>query len=385
MERAERPGGVTGRLEELDGVRGVAVLLIVLLHYVPALDPAWLPVGIVDLLRPSFLGVDLFFVLSGFLIGGIVYRRVGTRNFARVFYLRRAARILPLYLVLIGTGILGRMLVEGSPGAHWHRLFHDDLPTWSYLTFTQNLLPALLPGTQAGSTWMTVTWSLAVEEHFYLAAPLLALFASRRALTVGAVVLLFASPVLRALALMLDAQAMHLYTMTPFRADALAVGVLLSAHAQGELALPVRALGFLRERLGWILLATWTWLAIDNPMRNDASVLTHCLSYSVLALLLGAVIDSAQDPGSPWQRVLRARPLRIAGIWAYGIYLTHVPMLWLVHGLMLASEPSLDGAQACATTAIAALLTLAFAAASWRWVESPLLRAGQRHAYEPGT
>ena len=136
-------GGANGntRWVELDGLRGLAALLVIYVH----VFHRWIPgePGPVFWFRTfSWLGctgVHLFFVLSGFLIGGILMNARGTKNYFRTFYVRRACRILPLYAVLVvGALAAWAMVPEGARGA----LFSDTVPGWSYLGFAQNFFMA---------------------------------------------------------------------------------------------------------------------------------------------------------------------------------------------------------------------------------------------------
>lgn len=166
------------RIRELDGLRGIAILLVVGFHYFTCQVLPDDPLPFRFLGRAFFQGwngVDLFFVLSGFLIVGILLDARGSRNFFRVFYTRRACRILPLYyLIVILFVLLG---VTGLVKNDW--LFTGGLPLWSYLTLTQNYL---MHAQGFGPNWLGVTWSLAIEEQFYLVIPLLVWLLNRKQL-----------------------------------------------------------------------------------------------------------------------------------------------------------------------------------------------------------
>ena len=148
------------RVPELDGLRGIAIGLVLLHHTlspVPALKPFF------DM---CWSGVDLFFVLSGFLLGGVLLDHKDAPNLLRVFYTRRVCRILPLYFGLIAIYWLA--LQAPMPGfPPWAILFLGQpfVPVWSCLTFTQNFYVATAGG--LGATIISSTWSLAVEEQFY--------------------------------------------------------------------------------------------------------------------------------------------------------------------------------------------------------------------------
>jgi len=167
----EAPLLLAGRIPALDGLRGVAILLVLLWHGLFEMNAnSRVLSGLLALGKLSWSGVDLFFVLSGFLIGGILLDAKDSPHYFTTFYIRRAYRILPLYFAVIGVAYsIGHLSTDfGWLGAD---LATMKIPWASYPTFTQNLWMAYL-GTY-GSFTLAATWSLAVEEQFYLTAPLL--------------------------------------------------------------------------------------------------------------------------------------------------------------------------------------------------------------------
>jgi peptidoglycan/LPS O-acetylase OafA/YrhL len=199
----------------LDGVRGIAILLVILFHY--------------GLLGCGWIGVQLFFVLSGYLITSILLkeRKTSLSNYLKRFYWRRSLRIFPLYYLYLLV-ILGAYLSLKIPPA-----FADQ---WPYLfTYTYNVRH-ILPNYD-GSPLLIHLWSLSVEEQFYLIWPALVfVFAARRfkPLLLGIVVVV---PLLRLLTSLylthLGSTPVYLgtvlYTITPFQIDAFATGALVSA------------------------------------------------------------------------------------------------------------------------------------------------------------
>ncbi len=172
--------GVEGnrfRYPELDGLRGLAILMVIEAHYGivrTLLARYW--GGLSEYLTPILSlgpsGVDLFFVLSGFLIGGILLDNKGASNYFRVFYTRRACRIFPLYFLFV---IL--LLAIPYPSGLVFPADEVLLPSWTYLTFTQNIVMA--KDGIVGAGLLGPTWSLAIEEQFYLVLPLLIWFVPR--------------------------------------------------------------------------------------------------------------------------------------------------------------------------------------------------------------
>lgn len=185
------------RIAQLDGVRGVAIVLVLVWHYIA--DHFTSPGGTISTYWDGALyltssGVELFFVLSGFLIGGILLDHRQTSNYFRVFYLRRACRILPLYFLMLGLFVCCRATrISTWPYFGW--LFGQPFPMLSYATFTQNVLMGLRG--DLGPHWLGVTWSLAIEEQFYLFIPLLIYFLPRRALVLVLTAGILMAPVLR--------------------------------------------------------------------------------------------------------------------------------------------------------------------------------------------
>jgi peptidoglycan/LPS O-acetylase OafA/YrhL len=156
------PRPLTGRIPELDGVRGLAILLVLVFHWA-AFQPAPHSFAYYLMVPRNLMwsGVDLFFVLSGFLIGGGLIDNRASPNYFSTFYRRRIYRIFPFYYLMVGLFLIGSFVL---PAAF---LFTGAIPRWPFLLFVQNIgfaIPLAAP-------WLGVTWSLAVEEQFYLLFP----------------------------------------------------------------------------------------------------------------------------------------------------------------------------------------------------------------------
>jgi peptidoglycan/LPS O-acetylase OafA/YrhL len=154
------------RRPELDGIRGAAILLVLIWHYlvVPSMNSSnhWLRL-IARLGLETWSGVDLFFVLSGFLIGGILIDAKGSGNFFSTFYIRRIFRILPIYIALCASFPLWKLLFERLG------ICLSTMPWYVYAAFAENFW--LMH--HDWNVWLSQAWSLAVEEQFYLTLPLL--------------------------------------------------------------------------------------------------------------------------------------------------------------------------------------------------------------------
>src|SRR5215471_18229127 len=188
------------RVPELDGLRGLAILLVLVYHFIG--QEGVLPHGSLGdclqrLVIMGWSGVDLFFVLSGFLIGGILMDARGSASYYRTFYARRFFRIIPIYYAWITAYIL----LVGLAGAKVQALSNSgvapplNLSVYSYYLFLQNLHIVSLAG--LAGAWFGHLWSLAVEEQFYLLAPLVIRFVAPRKLPSVLTALIVCVPLLR--------------------------------------------------------------------------------------------------------------------------------------------------------------------------------------------
>ena len=372
------------RIPELDGLRGLAILLVVFHHY---LSGRLRPIGnpIADFINRastlSWSGVDLFFVLSGFLIGGILLDQRHTEHYFKTFYLRRACRIFPLYFLWLILFIILDRMFSSSFHQHWQSdIFYARYPNWAYALFLQNFFIAQRQ--LFGPHWLGTTWSLAIEEQFYLLAPLLMRFLPLRKLPYVLVSIILLVPLLRLYSYLYH-PTLFVYVLLPYRADALLMGVLCAYGVRHE-----RLNGWLQKHRGhlspalMVLLVGMIYLSRDriNPRNSFEMVF---LGYSWLPLfytcLLLIVITAREGIIA---RVMRLSPLRNLGIIAYGVFLIHLAMDGLAHGLISGKDFSAihdlsDGA----VTLLAFLVTLILAAFSWHFFEKPIIRWGHSFSY----
>lgn len=370
------------RIPALDGLRGVAILAVLAWHYVASTAPwdaAWARAARAALAY-AWTGVDLFFVLSGFLIGGIVLDQRRAPNFFRVFYARRALRILPLYWLVLGAFAASAAWLAprlAPAAAQWLHANPHPLPT--YLAFGQNVATALFRPGVAEPGWVNVTWSLAVEEHFYVVVPLAMVLLPARAVPWALAAAIAVVPGVRWLvSTRLGDSAV--YGFTPCRVDALVLGVLC-AWALRQRAFRTA----LRPRLAGGAAALLA-VALVAAQVVDVGRAWPVLGYSVVAALYACVLLLAVSlERGPMGALLRWRPLQRVGTLAYGLYLLHQPVNGLAHALLLGAAPSLGSARAAAVTAGALAATFALAELSWRLVERPLVALGHglRYAEAP--
>lgn len=356
------------RIAQLDGLRGLAIGLVLLFHYGSTSRLLW-PVA-----SQGWIGVDLFFVMSGFLIGGIVIDNRQAANFYSVFYARRFLRIFPIYYLLLA--VIALLAWRGALA--WPE--HDRL---IYNAFhLQNIVVALTH--DYGPLWLQVTWSLAVEEHFYLLLPVLVLTVPPRALAyvlVGGILLAILCRIL-AYALPVDYPRDFARFFTLCRMDALFYGVLLAVAVRME---DVRESIIRHRRLvsfGAVALAAAFAAVCHYDARFADELLLSTVGLTLLGPLFLAVVVMAviyKDSWTAW--VTQTRVLGWLGRRAYGIYLFHMPALDLTRRAFLHLGFRHFG---IALSLAALLVTLAAAALSWAVIEKPLIEWSHRSKYRYG-
>jgi peptidoglycan/LPS O-acetylase OafA/YrhL len=356
-------------LPALDGLRGVAILMVMVHNLRRITEPlpgdplslAW-----VKLADMGWIGVQLFFVLSGFLITRILLNTQEAANYFRGFYARRALRIFPLYY---GT-LLVWLLLLPALGLSVARRSSYDLYWWVFLSNW------VAPFHQLGNG-LGHFWSLAVEEQFYLLWPLAVWRLSARGVLWLCGVLSVLSLASRIVLLAQGAPTEAVYEFTICRMDALAMGGAVAA----ALAIPTLH-EWLAARLRWMtLLAGITFVAgaAVSKLYRLSGFSAQTAGYSLLALAFAIwVLAIALGAGSAG---LRSPFLRMAGKYSYALYVFHFPldMTWRSFAGTKGATISVWGdlIQVLALS----LLTLVLAMASYFLVESPILRLKSR--FEP--
>ena len=323
-------------IPELDGVRGVAILLVLLFHF-QLTRPPWIPKALTYPMLLGWSGVDLFFVLSGFLITRILIETRASPNYFSAFYARRALRILPLYLVAVflafrvGLPLAERVGIPPDPGARLEPWFWLHVSNWKS-AFGEDFKP------------LSHFWSLAIEEQFYAVWPLLVLLVPPRRLPIACGAVALSSAGARIAAGVAGAPPEALHRLTIFRLDALAIGGL----AASLFVVPERR-HRLRARLG--ILAAVSGVALAALLVEGRGAVSPAMTrfgYTAFALVDACLVLAAADrAGSPdrFAAVLRSPVLRAFGKYSYAIYVFHYP-------ISLASERLFDAASAGAPAGV---------------------------------
>jgi peptidoglycan/LPS O-acetylase OafA/YrhL len=308
------------KIEFLDGVRGLAIILVIIFHLIIMVipeelyTPFWLNAG-----RFLMHGVTLFFVLSGFLIGSLLLTYRNSKHYFKAFYIRRIARILPFYYLILGSYyIIKYLIIPNYSGSE----INSAIPDWTYPFFIQS---AFIPSAGLGSGVLNVTWSLCVEEQFYLFAPLfIYLFNNSKVILIG-IAGIFATLFSRMLIPGID--ELGILALITSRADALLMGIVIAVIYRNTglmmvlkknlillyLFLGVLAFGILLRFAGFSLgVFSFTWIA---------------MFFAVLVL-----IPLAND-NAIVSKFFKLNMLKVFGKYSYGIYLYHMPVYYLVHAL----------------------------------------------------
>ena len=370
----------SARVPALDGIRGLAICLVLACHGFFSI--LWnLPnhphaARLVALGRLTWSGVDLFFVLSGFLIGGILLDAAGAERYFGPFYIRRAHRILPLYGVVLVLVFSGTYLCRlfGATGL-WSE---QHIPLLYYPTFLQNFWMARHGW--GGSNTLGVTWSLAVEEQFYLTLPLIIRYVPRRRLWWIVSGMIAGAPLLR---ILLDHSvsngAYAGYVLMPCRADALGWGIAAALLTRTSVAweMILRFRYYLYVLFGGVAVGV---VALLLSGFDSFSGEVFGLEYSLLAvfyfLLLMSVLINRK-----FEVVFSARCLRYMGTIAYGLYLLHYPFIAAGRDIAARVHPGQSGLLALLASISGIGLATAVAAVSWEYLEKPLIKRGHRYGY----
>ena len=363
---------MNGHYPALDGLRGVAIVLV-LLHHFTIIEPVtsldrWLQ----QVFLIGWSGVDLFFVLSGFLITGILIDARDSPRYFTSFYARRTLRIFPLYYIVVFATLV---VLPAFP--RWFELLagagapREQWPYWLYLTnFAVASRDAFLHGV------LDITWSLAIEEQFYLVWAVVVWLCPPRTLKWLCAAIVVLVPVLRAWSLADGASVISVYVLPWFRADALAAGAFVAClmrAARPNLSMVAPAIGAASAIglavVAWLDGGPWWW---EPRMQR--------FGFTFIAITASAMLVSAiaHEPSRIWPRLLSAPWLRACGRFSYCLYLIHLPVMRVVREYVMPPDTfHALGAAWIGQLVFYALATapaLAIAWISWHLVETPILR-----------
>jgi peptidoglycan/LPS O-acetylase OafA/YrhL len=341
---------------QLDGLRAVAILLVLIYH----MDDLRMPGALRYLSSAGWVGVDAFFVLSGFLITKILLARKPAPRAFGIFVLRRTLRTWPLYFTVLAVAYL----------AVRHHVSVREINWFQHVFFLQNYAP------QFSVRSLGPTWSLCIEEHFYFLWPFFVFLLPRRWLF-GVLPAIFVTlPAVRFWGLHQAFTYKQLYTETQFHLDGLIAGSFVALIIY-RYAMSAKTMTW----AGWMCLAIGMATAVVG-FRHDWGVLYgHNIVFGFTSLAIGftgLLLLLLRGESSLLAKVFAIRPLRYIGRISYGIYLLHDGVIALFnrlpfHGVL--------GGAAGSWMLIAPLrigVSIGIAAISYRFFESPILRVKDR-------
>ena len=365
------------RVPALDGLRGIAILAVFFYHYARGAGEhtsSTIVRAAAVVFGFGWSGADLFFVLSGFLITGILYDTLGDPGYYKKFYVRRILRIFPIYYLVIVIFLLLTPVL----GIHWkpaHLLFIV------YLGYPATLL---WPGLASVSSKVAIThlWSLSLEEQFYAVWPwIVAKLRNPASILRACALIAFSALVLRSVICATGwLSVTWAYTFLACRMDTLATGAAIAILVRGPLQERIR---------GWApfifvsaAMATIVICIVRRSVEHD-DVVIATVGYSIIATMYGGLLLLALGQGTWLAHLLSLSVLRTFGKYSYGLYLYHFPMTVILGPL---KEHFVNWTH---SYVIGASVHLAFnllanfliAVASFHLIESPIMRLKDRFSY----
>lgn len=344
------------RVLALDGLRGIAILGVLIGHAICPIvtESKWADTAKAVISLGTF-GVDTFFVLSGFLISKIIFDNHESKKLLKVFWIRRLARIMPLYVGFITLLYLLCIV-----------FFPDNLPEppyWAYLLYLQNFYIAA--GANVNHFGFDITWSLVIEEHFYLIFPtIVAMSSKNNFVKIIAIICLMGIPMRYIVHPFLEQNygLVNLnFRILTGRIDQLGLGVLL--------AYMVFKNKILSEKIFSPLIVILAWLTVAVAVAIKCN--DHLLPAIAAFLTIGSIINGKW---LSWTKIFESTQLRFFGRISYALYLFHAPLFWYPHKHYVAGKSFIF-------VIFAAIIAIILAWLSTKFFEEPILKKARRYKY----
>ncbi|UKN01554.1 acyltransferase [Paracrocinitomix mangrovi] len=362
-------------IKSLDGLRTIAIFLVLFWHYVVCQLSGDMFGGYARKINTFFSwtwsGVDLFFVLSGFLIGRILLFNKGSKNFFKAFYIRRLLRIFPAYYFIILL-----MLVYSTFGNTSDWLIGNLYPSYSYLLYIQNFYMAI---EGFGSHWLSVTWSLAIEEQFYMILPFVVFLFKRKTTILIAIIGIFLSPVLREISEPLLGLKLGDYVLLPMRMDALLIGVVI---AHFYLNGTIQNYFSKRKKILGVSIVALFLAYLTYVIKGNGGVIGDSIAHSMLTLFYGLfLIFVLISKGDATEKFLSNKIFSFVAKISYMIYLSHEIISGLLHHYLAGQTPQINNFFDVSITFLSLIITIVFSTITYYLFELRLTGLGKKFKY----
>jgi peptidoglycan/LPS O-acetylase OafA/YrhL len=355
------------RFLQVDGLRGIAIMIVLLFHY---LNNAFLNNSELNLFENliskitsyGWAGVNLFFVISGFLIGTILLKNRKATNFFKTFYIRRVLRIIPLYYTFLLIYFLSNLLFQSSDLV----LFEKPISIWKYFVFIQNFSMSSMG--HFGPNALTPTWSLAIEEQFYLVIPFLFYFFDTKKLITISFLLIIFSVYFRINSVNWYMEYTHFFS----RIDSPLIGIIVSIiyFNSNETFNLMKGKNF--KYFTVILVAILILFLIKKQINHTL------ISYVFGGLLLFSL---QSKPNKIVYKIIVNNFTLFLGKYSYFIYLFHQLINGMFFGLVFHCNPVLNTYNDYLMEVISLFSTLFLAIISFKYYESKFIDKGQKISY----
>ncbi len=363
--------GPSDRITELDGLRGIAILMVVFFHYgsVQLSGNTNFFAKIVEKATYfGWAGVDLFFVLSGFLICSVLLRSRDSKKYFSTFYKRRILRILPVYFLLLFIYIILSHL------PFFYRVSFlsiiKGVPLWSYFAFLQNFFMACT--NSFGSKPLSVTWSIAIEEQFYIIFPVVVFYFKKWGLLFFLLLTIITAPVFRT---QYD-QWLPAYVLLQTRMDALSFGALI-ALVNYYFDLKRWAEKYYLPLILIMLTSVLSCFAV-RYLYGEIGTIRHTLFAIFFSCLL---LFAITKQSSFFARVLRNKYLTGVGAISYSLYLFHLIILGICHFIFGNNQIGITDVKDVFITLLALSVSFIFSYLIYRFFEVPAVLLGKKIQY----
>jgi peptidoglycan/LPS O-acetylase OafA/YrhL len=359
------------RIIEIDGIRGFAILLVISFHYINnQLIESTNFLGKIMAKVTSFgwVGVDLFFVLSGFLIGSVLLNNKISINYFSTFYKRRLVRIFPNYVLLITLFLF--IIKSGYFDKNYFLTGNNVIPIWSYYLMIHNFF--MFASQNLGNDSICITWSIGIEEQFYLIIPFVLWKLNTKWIPYLMIFIILVAIVSR----MQYEHWIERYVLLSCRADSLSFGVLIAwfnyKYSLNEKIPKIKTI------LIFILLIVFVFCGTIYYLYADLGVYKHTFFSIIFSICILFALGMNQNF---YGKILRNKILCWVGSISYSLYLFHYIILGLVHHFDGKNGIIINNSKDVLLTLIALILTFGFSYLVNRFIENPMIKIGKKFKY----